>query len=370
MNKRHLLLIIALIIINPSCNDDETENPIAPSIDQKALAQELYNNIIKPDLEEFVLACTDLEEQVSEFRLEPTLENLALVKNSWLSASVRWKYCHFYNIGDVEDSFLSITIHPWPAQETFIENFISGEEGIDNDFVASVGSSSKGFAGMEYLLFSAGAQSILELFTTDDNRENRLNYLTGIAADLTSRAQRFQDIWTTQGYAQKFVDDANFDFNGSLAEIVNQMIATLEVMDIRKMTKAMGQDEIGVISTSKLESPYGNASQAFLLADLDALSRAFSGDPAIALGGPYLFDYLNSLNINEDNPLSERITESIAATRSSLQSIPENFSTNTALASQEALDALDEVRRLTILLKPELSSRLNVIVTPNPSDGD
>ncbi|MEM9050643.1 MAG: imelysin family protein [Bacteroidota bacterium] len=370
--NRFLFLVICLTgLISVGCNDDENGDELNTTpIDQKALAQELYDKVILPDFEQFQSDCIDLQSRTEEFRAEPTIQKLDEVKDAWRTAVVRWKYCQFYNLGKIEDSFVAFTIHAWPAQTGFMEGFINDEESIDNEFVASTGSSSRGFAGMEYLLFFNSSEETLASFTVDENSENRLNYLVGISVDLTSKANRLIDIWEGEGYSDEFIDDADFDFGGSLADLVNQMIATLEVMDVRKMTKAMGQDEIAVISTEKLESPYGGVSQELLLADIDALSKAFSGDPALESGGVYLFDYLNSLNIDEDIPLSERITESIAVTRSTIQSIPENFSTNTALGSQEALDALNEVKRLTILLNPELSSRLSVIVTPNPSDGD
>ena len=352
-----------------SCQEDDKNDELPrEAFDRKMVLQDLYDAVILPDHLIMLEATLSLEESILDFESEPSSESLQAVKEKWNDTAVSWKYCALYNLGDIEDSFIHLKIHVWPAQQDFIENFIEIEEEITPEFISGIGSSSKGLSALEYLFFFSDEPSTLANFTSSSNGESRMNYAKALSKDLNTNINELIALWKTGGYESEFVENPNFSFGDSYAILVNQMIATLEVMEVRKMTKAMGLEAMGIVNPDLTEAPYSMFSKTLLLGDLMAVQKAFLS----GLGGENLGidDYLNHLNFDEDVPLSVRITEAFDRSKNAFENIPNEFSTEASLQSPEALQALNELKSLIVLIGTELPSRLGITITPNTSDGD
>ena len=94
---------------------------------------------------------------------------------------------------------VSNEIKKWPINTGFMEEIIAGTESIDEASVAAAGSTAKGLAALEYLLFAPADNAALHSALA--NSPQRMDYLVALAHNLASTSRELLHLWLPSGDA-------------------------------------------------------------------------------------------------------------------------------------------------------------------------
>lgn len=365
--KTLLISIVSSIIILISCNDDgSSENNHKIQHLREAQLENVYINEIMPLNNTFVLATQKLYEEIKSFKTTTTLEHLIIAQKQWKEVLKVWKKIELYDIGNVKNSFIHFEINRWPTDTSQIETIIDGTEPIDEASIIKKGSSSKGIAALEYLLFSSKEkEETLALFTTKPNFNRRLLYLESLSQNLQSQATVLQSIW--ESYRSGFMSSLEDGISGTQNQIINAMIALTEEIIISKLGKPMGDATNGTINIKALEAYRSNTSLLIIREHLNALQRCYTGE-FVEKTATWGFD--NYLQGIERIELDKKIKKAFDECQKKTQMASENLE-NILINDPEYVKSLKNTfSELLVLLKVDMANAIGSTITINDNDGD
>lgn len=371
LNTKGILTIscflLSFIIVLISCEKNEfTEDEYQIQYHREAQLKNTYKNEIIPLSEAFVTTSEALKNAIVLFNQDVTPQNLENARAKWIDMLKVWKQLELYNLGAVEDSYIHFEINRWPTNTERIEALIAENEAIDETFIESVGSSSKGISALEYLLYTAdNSQDIIKTFTTDTNHQRRLDYLVALTLNLVTKAKALQTIWIADETA--FISSLENGISGSQSQLTNAMITLTEEVIISKLGNALGDNSGGTIDIEKLEAYKSKSSLPIIEAHLIALKRCYKGnfkEDSIKWGYD---DYLKLIG-SED--LDAIIEDAFKVCQEKIDAIPTTLSETLLSNPQKVMDLQNAFTDLLVLLKVDLANTIGTTVTINDNDGD
>ncbi len=368
MSNRIVLLVscVALSLGLASCKPEKT-SPL-DKYDRGAMLQGTYNDVIVTVHADFMQAAKTLDSVAQIFGAVPSLNNLEALQQEWKNAQSKWQLCAPMDIGDVRESFIHNKIDKWPTNKTFIENFIAGSSVLDEAFIESSGSTSKGFPAMEYLIFGTDDISVMVSFTTSPNASRRLDYVTALAANLRTKALELQQRWGI--YELSYVSKTGLAIDGSVNLMVNALIEYEEFIKNDKVAAPAGHKTNGTVQPGSVENAMSDASVAHIVQNLKGLDYMMSGN-INGLPGQGLYGYLDAVDPMVDGvKLSDKLNSQIDACLTAAANI--NGPLEEAVVNNPAqVETLYiELKRLTVLMKVDMASLLGVTITFTDNDGD
>lgn len=356
---------ILLLLIIISCSKD---NNTKQSDDLKALKEaqllNLYNNEISNLNASFIITTTALNESVENFNQQTTIQNLETAQQKWIDMVLVWKKLELYKIGSVPDNYIFYKIDYWPTEINFINNFINGSATLDESFIESKGSSSKGVAAIEFLLFKTTNQLTLESFTTAANFERRKSYLTALCQNLKTKSIELESRWID--YKPTFVSALHNGLDGSQDQITNAIVSLTEKIKIYKLEKPLGTNNDNFLKPLKLEAHRSGKSLEIIRANLITLERCFKGefntDTNIGFD-----DYLIKLGRQD---LATQITNDFTNCFTKLDALNTPLREDLFNNTQNIANLKDTVTNLLLHIKVDMASALSTIITFNENDGD
>jgi len=348
-----------------------------PRFDRGAMLDEIGMNVILPAHEGLLREAARLDSTVTRFAAEPSGESLLLVRERWLATDLAWRAIQLFQF----DGLLIIhnSIERRPARADFIEEVIAaraaGTAGpIDADFIAGIGSTSKGLGAIEHLIFTGSTPvdepasedpdgTVVESFVREPARAE---YLRAVAEALVRTAGELRSHWAPDGdnYVRTFRenDSDGADVQGSISHLANRMVELHEIATRDWLGRPTGRTTDGIARAEDVEVPLSGRSLELLIASVEGIQRTFEAG---------LDDYLDYLDPAEgEGRLSARIARQFDTALDALRAIdgPLKVAVLDDPATAEA--AYDEMRELVVLLKSEMSAQLGITITFSDSDGD
>ncbi|MEL7248010.1 MAG: imelysin family protein [Bacteroidota bacterium] len=322
-----------------------------------------FDHGVLPAHDRLVNAVEQLEQDLETLTTTPDAQNLAAAQEQWRQTTQIWKACELYAIGDIGDSFIRFRLQRWPIDIEGIEEQLATSEMIDENFVASRGSSVIGLSTIEYLLFNPEDDTILQKLSLDTQYSA---YLLALGQFLSTQAKTLQADWSA--YGSTFTTSDGLGLDGGQNMLANSLVFFLEESIILRLGKPLGQKDDGVLQPADLEAPYAEESLIQLEAGLQEWERMYLGDYAGSATNYGFEDMLVELGYEQ---LDQSIKEATQNCYTALQSFT-NTNARAALTERMAdLEALQEdLRALLVLIKVDLGSNLSIVVTPNDLDGD
>jgi len=359
------LLCIVLLCIH--CDDRGiTEDTYLIGYQRTQQLENVYVNEILPLSTAFVLKTGQLATAIATFKTTTTVDHLTIVRTRWIEALKVWKRLELYNLGTVEDRFIHYEINRWATNTVLINNYITGTDGIDESFIRSKGSSSKGISAMEYLLFSdEDTDKVMASFTQQANHTRRIKYLLALSNDLHTKATELKNIWVQD--KEQFINAIENGTSGSQNQLTNALISLLEEIIIKKLGNPLGNNSGGTVAISELEAYRSETSLAILQEHLIALKRCYFGDfkeDSIKWGyDNYLLlignEHLTIRVLDVFNELDALLTSFEGSLKNELVSNP----TNIVKLRKKFTDLL-------VLIKVDLANTIGATVTISDNDGD
>lgn len=361
-----IVLIISIFALNLSC-DKEGVSEAKYEIEYYREAQltNIYDNEVSKLNTQFILETTNLNTVVEQFQLQPTLENLIIVQNTWTEMLLVWKQLELYRIGPISSSFIYYRINYWPTNTTFINNFIEGTDAINEGYIESKGGSAKGISALEYLLFNTDNQTTINSFTVDVNFERRLDYLVALSQNLITKAQELETLWID--YKPEFISAVENGLDGSQNLLINEMVALFEEIKIYKLGKALGDNTGGNIDVFELEAYRSEKSLDIIRKNLVSLERCYTGDFAQTPFRIGFDDYLIQLGYQE---LATEITNNFTNCYSKIDAISNSLKNEVVNNTQNVTDLQTAITELLVHVKVDIANAIGSTITFNDNDGD
>jgi len=360
------------ILIVVGCRKEKEPNTTPASFDKTAMLKSEADNVALPAFSRFVSRTEELYKALGALKISVTVPGIEHAQQQWIAAASAWKQCELWTPGPIRQQSLQTKVHTWPVNDVFVMQFIFGSELIDESYVAGKGSSSKGLAAIEYLLFpEAGVVAGQDSLTTSPFAVRRLDYMIAAAQNLKTLAAQMSGIWRQSGgnYYGSYVGATAAGITGSLDVTVNEIVAMLETMLNGKLAKPMGKTS-GTTADNKLSEAWrSRSSVALLQANLVAVRCAYQGGADSS--GTGIDDYLNFLGAKYDNQkLTDKIMLQFAAVEESLAKISPDLGSAMSTQMSEVETCYQELKQLLVLFKTDVASQLSVTLTLNDNDGD
>lgn len=361
---RHVLAGVFLLLLGISCESGDEDSSIDNGRNEVEEGRQLqitalYNNQIVPQQEQHIALTTALHESAKAFN--SNANTLSALKTAWENAFLQWKQMEYYNIGIVKNYPRYYNIHQWPVDKEHIEEHIEEGTTINNEYINSKGTSSKGYGAIEYLLYRDNEAETLLDFTSNANAGKRMDFLVALTENLNQEAVALQSTWE-EGEA-KFKSELGTGVNGTQNQIVNAIIAGLETIKLDKI----GQSESSITDAASMEAFYSETSKAAVIHNILALQATYTGD-FYSEEGYGMEEFVEEVLGNAE--LNTTIINAFTHTLSALEAINGTLedavvnNTTGLVTFREALTAL------IVLFKSDLASAANIVVTFSDNDGD
>lgn len=362
MKKIHYIIIVimssvACIVLSCQNNGTTTTDEYTNTYFKREQLKNIYDNEIIPLHQEFSTETQILLNNSLGFSNDINAENLVLLKQQWKIATSVWKKCELYDIGAIKNSFIHYTINSWPVNASFIENSIATTTTINENYISSIGFSSRGIVAIEYLLFNSDEATTISNF---QNSAARLDYLNACIAVLHTNADTILNQWTINH--NEFVTNIQEGISGSQNEIINNMVSLLEEIIMSKLNNAINQN-----NSSELEAFRSDYSLELIKNNITAIHRCYTGDFRFTPNRIGFKKYLTELGNTE---LVTKIDEQFNTIISKIDAMNPSLNTNINNNLETVNELKSDIETLLFLVKIEMSQAIGSTITFNSNDGD
>lgn len=373
MNQRNfqfsrffLSLFVATLFIgcDKDNDDDEVDN-----FDRQAVLTNMADNVIIPAYETLALECAALELACESAAVNPTAEDIAEIKTTWLSTLTNFQAAAPFDFGPASNVGMSNVFNLFPVDTDKIHNnILSGSYNLESaDNIAA-----NGLQAIDYLLYGQ-ASSNENLAIYFRSNPATLAYITDIATLLNSKAQSNLQQWQN-GYRSTFVNATGVDLGSSLGLLINGGIKYFETQlrDAKIGIPAGARSSDGIAMPNQTEALYnGEVSRDLLASSIQSFQALFNGTGHDGVNGQGLDDYLFFLGTKfENRPLGDEINDRFDKSISMAQQLDPAISDAVINDQAACLNLFSELQRIIVLLKVDMTSAMGIQITFVDNDGD
>lgn len=340
--------------------------------DAKPVLDDLVHVVILPTQAEAATRAAELHTASADLTEGPTADSLTAAQDAWRAARLPYRNSDAFAFGPIETQNLGSVIDWWPAKPDTIEANIAQGGTFDSAYVESLGTSSKGFMALEYLLFDpAGGNDAVVMSLSGDPALSRRAYLAALAESLSVKVDALRAAWAEDegGYAKEILlaGEGSKTFGTQKAavdELVNQMVFQADNL-LGKIGKPAGKTNGGTPLPDTEESPRSDNSLADMLGTLAGIQSVYDGAYAGA-DGMGISDLVRARNAQVD----DRVRAAFADAKAKIEAIPPPFRTAITEHTAEVDAAYEAARTLKRALATEVVSVLGSTLRFNDADGD
>jgi len=298
----------------------------------------------------------------------PSQSSVDAARAAWSAAREPLKRAEVFAFGPYSRPEFRIgpKIDSWPARPDSIEELLAGSGAVDPATVAQLGVWEKGMPVIEYLLYPPQGDATASL---GDAR--RCEYLRSVGAELVSRAAELHLAWAPEGgdFANQLsgagrTSTAFRSLRDAFGEVVNRMGFTIENVRRDKLGAPLGEATGGNPQPAVAESRFSGRSVQDIEDNLTGLEVLYFGDPANNVQG------LSRYAKERGQDFDERVTTSLAASRSALEAIAAPLTDAVMTEPDVVRDAAARLSELQTLFQVDLIGALGLSLGFNDNDGD
>jgi predicted lipoprotein len=373
MNQRnfqfsHVLLSLFALTLLISCDKNSDEDEI-DNFDRQAILANMADNIIIPAYDTLATNCATLLQACELAAASPTAEDVARIKSAWLRTLTNFQAVAPYDFGPASNLGISNVFNLFPVDTDKIQNnILSGTYNLESaDNLAA-----NGLQAMDYLLYGQNTSNE-NLAIYFQSNASTLIYLTDIAKLLNDKAQTNLEQWQN-GYRSTFVNATGVDLGSSLGLLVNGGIKYFETQlrDAKIGIPAGARSSDGMPMPNQAEAVYnGEVSRDMLAISIQSFQGLFNGTSQDGIDGQGLDDYLFFLGAKYENrPLGDEINDRFDASISLTQQLDPAISDAVMNNQNACLEVFNELQRIIVLLKVDMTSAMGIQITFVDNDGD
>lgn len=373
MHKLFSTIILLLILLFSSCKEDDgggMTNPCDHDFDEKAMYQNLADNLIIPAYADLQSKVTIMAQKAGEFTSQQDELSLGQLRTAWREAYLVWQVAAQFEFGPAETVFLRNSLNNFPADSAAIEaNVASGTYDFDQPEAFD-----KGFPAMDYLLYGVGETpaEVVAFFSGQSGTKYR-QYVSDLVDDIKQRVDKTHTEWTIGNYRQAFIDNTGTAAGTSLSLVINNLNQNYELIKRDKLGIPSGILTLGFTNPKNVEAFYLGISIELATAAVEASKQFFLGNNLSGTVGLGVDDFLKNKNAEKNGqPLDAIITTQFDAAIAAINALNNPLSETVDTNNAAVVNAYNEVTKQVVNLKTDLPSVLCVSITyvDNPSDSD
>jgi hypothetical protein len=363
--KIKLALFIVVLLFAASCK--KKADPLA-NYDRTALLSNMADSVIVPAYSNFKTGSDNLQTAADAFVATPDANSLAALQVAWNNDVTAWMQCEVYNLGYANTNSMGSQIASTPANFEVIEGEIHSAIIIDDIYMASTGTTRKGLAAIEYLLYgnNTSQQAVLDSFSTSAFATRRKAYLTALCHHISANANAVYNDWNHSNSYNTFLSQSQLDISGSLNLLVNSLVEHIELVRKGKVGKPSGIDNGGIVDGTLCEYRLTPRTLENIKQNIQAWKDIYTGKT-----GTGLDDYLDHVNAQYNGALLSATIQQqldVCLAKANEITVPLHLAVTQQPAQVTALHL--ELKKLTVLTKVDLASNLGVTITFSDNDGD
>lgn len=385
MKKLIYLKLVILSLIFQGCSGDSDTIEIIEKTDQSNVSENnskstnefdrssmltfWADSIILPSMIGFENELNVFNEYVENFTANPNANNLALLRDQWLTTYKNWQYVEMFDLGIAEEIYFKNRMNIFPANVQRIESNISNQEfNLDE----SANFAAQGFTALDYLLFGVEQEDDAILTKYSDTSSNYGDYLIQVTAKMQELTVLVKAQWEGD-YRDSFVQSTENTATSSINMMLNDFVYYYE--------KGYRANKFGIPAGVFSGGPLPNTIEAFhgeiyskilSLEATNAIENFFNGvaynDPETL--GPSIKDYLDFVESGSAEKLSERINEKLQGGRIKINELNTSFIKQIEENNTLMLLTYDAIQSAVVLFKVDMLQKLNVSVDYADADGD
>ena len=385
MKKLIYLKLVILSLIFQGCSDDsdtieiiektdqsnvsDNNNQSKNEFDRSSMLSFWADRIILPSMVSFENELNVFNENVANFTANPNANNLALLRDQWLTTYKSWQYVEMFDLGVAEEIYFKNRMNIFPANVKRIESNIKNQK---FNFDESANFAAQGFTALDYLLFGVEQEDDTILTKYSDTSSNYGDYLIQVTAKMQELTVLVKAQWEGN-YRDSFVQSTDNTATSSINMMLNDFVYYYE--------KGYRANKFGIPAGVFSGGPLPNTIEAYhgemyskilSLEATNAIENFFNGDayndPETL--GPSIKDYLDFVESGSAEKLSERINEKLQGGRIKINELNTSFIKQIEENNTLMLLTYDAIQSAVILFKVDMLQKLNVSVDYADADGD
>ncbi|MBV6652302.1 MAG: imelysin family protein [Mameliella sp.] len=361
-----LFIFFALSAMLISSCDTEEDDDMEQGFDRREMLLNYSSNIILPAFEALQNSTQALDNAITVFADEPTASGLTTARTAWLSAYEVWQRSNAFNFGPAGEAGLRKglieEIGTWPVAVDKVEAAITAADhslsGFDRD--------ARGFLALEYLLFRAEENTVVDQFL---NTAARKAHLKAISANLLAQVDELLTEWSV--YEQEFIGNDGTDVGSSASQFYNEWVKSFESVKNFKVGLPAGKRPGQTQAEPQLvEAFYSATSLDQIKAHLQNIENIYYGGSTGGQGRSSLKTYLESVVGGAE--LVAQTEAQWANVTAALEAIPTDIPFQELVTAEDpSVDALHTaLQKQTRFFKSDMSSLLGIAITFSSGDGD
>lgn len=355
---------VAIATAIASCNGAATEGSSADTFDRRSLLRNLAENFIVPSYNELQTKVNALQSAVNAFVASPSESALRAAQQAWEDAYTAWQYCCMLDFGPAVTATGTLyqKIGIFPVNAARIEERIAQRNFSTDDFNRDT----RGFNGVEYLLFSDETPAQVVARYSDPNRRQ---YLQTAVTDIKANVDATASAW--QRYRAEFITNDGTDVGSSTSMLFNEFVKSYENIKNFKVGvpagKRPGQTRP---EPQKVEAFYSGKSLQFIREHLQAIEMIYLGKHRRTGTDDLGFDdYLRS--VPNGAALVTQTLAQLEVVKQRMNALPNAPLSQIIVSNFALVDAFHtELQRHTRFFKSEMASLLSLTITFSSGDGD
>ncbi|MEJ6806763.1 MAG: imelysin family protein [Saprospiraceae bacterium] len=352
------------------CGDD-MPNPSADNdqFDRSVMLEHWVDGFIIPGYKSYLEAIDSMDAKAKKFVADPNISRLNDLRNNFRFAYNAWQEVSMFEIGRAEELALRKHTNIYPTnREEILSNIISETYNLTLPSTFD----QQGFPAIEFLIYAVSETDILIVDQFNSNVAFK-TYLTDLTTKMTVLTREVYTNWTT-GYREVFIEDAGSSASSSVNRMVNDYLFYYE----RYLRSAKIGIPAGVFSGSPLTNNVEalnvstpTLSKSLYLNSLTSFKDFFDGKSKYNGNGPSLSEYLGYIQILTSGAnISRAIEAAIDNAIEVSNGLDDDFKRQVEEDNTKMLATYDALQVVTVLMKTDMLSALNVSIDYVDADGD
>ncbi len=360
--RQSSLYLLLTIVALPACNDSTA----APTVDYGPLLASLTDHVILPANTTAATAASALDTALVALETTPSTTTLAAAQTAWREARRAYRRLDALYFGPLSDLGIGERIDAYPADTGAIDTMVNATTPINATAIGTLGGQSKGFLGVEYLLFSTtGPSAIATQIGSAGCRSCTL--ARAMADEIASSIGQLADAWDpAKGAFATQVKTAGAGSTryprqrGALDDFVGGVGYALERVVGVDLAQPLGRKGNGTPDVTQVATRASDSAVADMTATLAGVQSLYTDE------GNGFTARVKMVSARLD---SEAATEA-GNCASKAAAIPAPFATT--LVSQTSLvqGAYDACKLWKTTWNTDLTSALGATLDPTDNDGD
>lgn len=370
---KKLILIFGFVAFTAACSSsEEGSSTKGDSFNRTALLTHWADNIIIPAYQNYTAKLNVLSADATTFDSNPTVENLTIVRTSWLEAYKAYQQVMLFNVGKAAEVNFKEAANTYPADANAIEqNITAGNYNLElfSQF------SKQGFPALDYMLNGLGNSDteIVSFYTTNAKATSYKQYLANLTTALNTKSTSILADWNGS-YRTTFIASNGTAVSSSTNKMTNIFVKNFE-KDIRtgKLGFPAGVFSNGNLFPEKVEGFYKkDISKELLDVAIKSQQDFFNGKSFNGSAtGPSLKSYLDDVKaVRNGQNLSTIINNQFAVIYDTNQTLNDNFAQQVSTDNAKMIAAFDALQQNVIYFKLDMMQALNITIDYVDGDGD